>query len=68
MHQWNTLFAGLDAVATIYFIARVCAAFIQERRLFESRVYSISERQSVEKLSLDTAKLKDSDPFADVEG
>ena len=28
-----TVFARSDATATIYFIARVCAAFIRERRL-----------------------------------
>jgi hypothetical protein len=34
-----TVFARSDATATIYFIARVCAAFIREWRLFESGVY-----------------------------
>ena len=34
-----TVFARSDAAATIYFIARVCAVFIRERRLFESGVY-----------------------------
>ena len=29
----TTVFARSDAAATIYFIARVCAAFIRERRL-----------------------------------
>ena len=33
------LFAQSDATATIYFIAWVCAAFIQERQLFESGIY-----------------------------
>ena len=34
-----TVFARSDAAATIYFIVRVCAAFIREQRLFESGVY-----------------------------
>jgi hypothetical protein len=29
----HSVFAQSDAVATIYFIARICAAFIRERRL-----------------------------------
>ena len=35
----DTVFARSDAAATIYFIVRVCAAFIRERRLFESGIY-----------------------------
>ena len=35
----HTIFAWSDSAATIYFIAQVCAAFIQEWRLFESGVY-----------------------------
>ena len=33
LSTWNTVFARSDAAATIYFIARVYAAFIRERRL-----------------------------------
>ena len=33
------VFAQSDGVATIYFIARVCAAFIRERQLFKRGVY-----------------------------
>ena len=65
----STVFAQSDAAATIYFVARVCAAFIQEWRLFESVVYyyqQLPERQSLEKRSIDTTDLGDSDPFADV--
>ena len=35
-HVWyiiHTVFDHSDAAATIYFIARVCASFIRERRL-----------------------------------
>ena len=51
----STIFARSDAAATIYFIARVCAAFIN------------CQRQSLEKWSIDTTELGDSGPFADAD-
>ena len=50
----SNVFARSDAAATIYIIARFCAATIRERRLFLSSL-------------LDTAEVEESDPFADVE-
>ena len=38
-----TIFARSDAAATIYFIARFCAASIRERRLIKSGVIHIGE-------------------------
>ena len=58
VNMLNTLFAPLDAMATIYFITWFCVAFFQERWL----------AWLLEKRSIDTTELGDPGPCADVEG
>ena len=47
--HYNTVFARSDTAATIYFIARVCAAFIRERRL----LIAVAAREAILREAID---------------